>query len=172
MAFGFSSAPASWSGWLWMGPGAIHLVCHPLKVCVPDGCVQQVSHLNREGDGFLDGQADSSSYPYQPLTGRGLPPHWRQQPGSGYSICKSRGLDVFPCAASMAFQGDVVKEDFAGPFPCENLTSCTFPWPVRAGQNMQPQHHVGGAFHGSWSCSVCPIPGLEAKQRLLASPTH
>lgn len=110
--------------------------------------------------------------PYQPVTGRGLGDglHWRQQ--SGYSICKSRGTDVFPCAANTAFQGDVVKEDFAGPFPCENLTGCTFPWPVGAGQNKQPQHDLGGAFQGSWSCSVCPIPGLEAKQRLLASLTH
>lgn len=62
LAFGFSSAPASWSARLWMGPGAIHLVCHTLKVCPPDGCVQQVSQLNQEGDGFLDGQADSSSW--------------------------------------------------------------------------------------------------------------
>lgn len=75
-----------------------------------------------------------------------------------------------PCAASVAFQGDVMKEDFAGPFPCENLTGCTFPWPIRAGQNMQPQHDLGGAFQGSCSSYVCPIPGLE--QRLLACLTH
>lgn len=63
-----------------------------------------------------------------------------------------------------------MKEDFAGPFPCENLTGCTFPWPIRAGQNMQPQHDLGGAFQGSCSSYVCPIPGLE--QRLLACLTE
>lgn len=75
--------------------------------------MQRVSQLNQEGDGLMDGQADSSSRTLSASQGRGLGDglHWRQQSESGYST------DVFPCAANMGFQGDVVKEDFAGPFP-------------------------------------------------------
>lgn len=69
-----------------------------------------------------------------------------------------------------AFQGDVVKEDFAGPSPCENWTGCTFPWSVRAGQNMQPQHDLEEHFRALGP--VCSIPELESKQRLLAALTH
>lgn len=53
-------------------------------------------------------------------------------------------------------------KELAGPFPCENLTGCAFARGGRAGQNMQPQHDLGGAFQGSRSCSVCPILGLSA----------
>lgn len=34
--------------------------------------------------------------------------------------------------------GGVMKVDFAGPFPCENLTGCAFLW---VGQHMQLQHN-------------------------------
>ena len=159
---------ASWPAQLWTGPGAIHLVCHTLKVCPPDGCEQRASQLDWERDGSLDGQTDSfPPGPPLPLTGRDLGDerHWRPQDsvrGWLQHLQKQRHRCV-PCAASMAFRGGIMKEDFPGPFPCENLTGCTFPWGSRAGQNMQPQHDLGGAFQGSWSCSVCPIPGLSAR---------
>lgn len=160
---------ATWPAQLRTGPGAIHLVRQALKVCPPDGCEQQASPLDRERDGSLDGQTDSfPPGPSLPLTGRGLGGghHWRPQDSArGWlqHLQKQRHRHV-PCAASMAFRGGggMMKEDFAGPFPCKNLTGCAFSRGGRVGQNTRPQHDLGGMFQGSWSCSVCPIPRLSA----------
>lgn len=71
----------------------------------------------------------------------------------------------------MGFQGDVVTEDFAGPFPYENRTGCTFPGLSELGRTCSLSMTLEEHFRALGPV-LCSIPGLEAKQRLLASLTH